>query len=151
MVECDEFRSILTYVNRQAEDLLPTSHNTIKAWSKAAFEQQKKVQIERIGAAKSKIHLWTDAWSSGNHLGMLATGATYLDGNYKLATVLLDLSELHGQHTGANFGAHWMRIIKEWQIQTHLGYVCMDNASNNDAGMRALSQSKCSLTHLNSY
>lgn len=139
MVECDEFRSILTYVNRRAEDFLPTSHNTIKEWSKRTFEQQREVQKSNMQAARSKIHLWSDAWTSGNHHGILATGGTYWSSDNKLTTILMDMKELHGAHTGLNIGRNWLRIVEEWGIQENLGWFTTDNAYSNDAGCRALS------------
>ena len=90
-------------------------------------------------AARSKIHLWSDAWTSGNHHGILATGGTYWSSDNKLTTILMDMKELHGAHTGLNIGRNWLRIVEEWSIQENLGWFTTDNAYSNDAGCRALS------------
>lgn len=46
------------------------------------------------------------------------------------------MKEVSGNKTGENLASIVMEIIKDWEIQSQLGYFMMDNASDNDVMMR---------------
>ncbi|KAH8585393.1 hypothetical protein B0O99DRAFT_466912, partial [Bisporella sp. PMI_857] len=66
VVESNEFRSILQYLNPHVTAYLPTTGYTIRKWVDRMLEEQQKAQLERIARCQSKIHITTDAWSSPN-------------------------------------------------------------------------------------
>jgi hypothetical protein len=53
------------------------------------------------------------------------------------------MREIQGPHEGENIAPIVEEVLREWGIVSKLGYMQMDNASNNDTMMRALSRSKC--------
>jgi hypothetical protein len=44
-----------------------------------------------------------------------------------------------GQHTGENLSQYVLKVIQDYGITSRLGYLQMDNASNNDSLIRVLS------------
>jgi hypothetical protein len=48
------------------------------------------------------------------------------------------MREISGKHDGTNLAEAVMEVVKEWNIQSNLGYFMMDNADNNDTMMREI-------------
>jgi hypothetical protein len=48
------------------------------------------------------------------------------------------LREIQGSHDGENIAPIVEEVLEEWGIISKLGYLQMDNASNNDTMIRAL-------------
>jgi hypothetical protein len=142
LIECDEFRALLTYLNQDLADWLPASKKTITQWVLRTVDDQINTQITNIANAKSKIHLWIDGWTSTNRLSVLAVGCSYMGADNKIHTVLLSLDEIDGSHTGANLAGIVFKTISKYLFAHNLGYCIMDNAANNDTMMRELSNRK---------
>jgi hypothetical protein len=52
------------------------------------------------------------------------------------------MKEIQGSHDGENVAPIVEEVLEEWGIISTLGYLQMDNASNNDTMIRAFSRSK---------
>ena len=57
----------------------------------------------------------------------------------QLETMLLALKEIFGKHTGENLLKYVLATVVRWGIASKLGYLQMDNASNNDTLIQCLS------------
>jgi hypothetical protein len=55
-----------------------------------------------------------------------------------LEQVVLAIKEIEGNHKGENLAPVLIEVIRDWEIAQKLGYMVMDNASNNDTIMQAL-------------
>ena len=53
--------------------------------------------------------------------------------------ITLGCPKLSKRHTGENAAAEITEVIKAFQLEEKLGYFTLDNATNNDAAMAALS------------
>jgi hypothetical protein len=51
------------------------------------------------------------------------------------------MKEIKGNHKGENLALVLMDVIFNWEIAVMLGYIVMDNASNNDIMIQSLSTS----------
>ncbi|KFA45512.1 hypothetical protein S40293_10332 [Stachybotrys chartarum IBT 40293] len=71
LVECPEFRALLTYINNDIDTWLPTSHETIRKWIMRQYADRKERVKQRIQSAKSRIHISCDLWTSPNSLAIL--------------------------------------------------------------------------------
>jgi hypothetical protein len=58
------------------------------------------------------------------------------------------LREIQGSHDGENIAPIVEEVLEEWGIISKLGYLQMDNASNNDTIIRALGRSKLILLYM---
>jgi hypothetical protein len=56
--------------------------------------------------------------------------------------MVLAMKEIEGNHKGENLAPVVLEVIREWRIAGKLGYIVIDNASNNDTMMEALSAGK---------
>lgn len=79
MFECEEFRSIISYLNKQAGMWLPCSANTVNTWVERTYGEHFEFQKDDILRAKSKVHLWSDVWTDGATRAVLAIGCQYID------------------------------------------------------------------------
>jgi hypothetical protein len=151
LVECPEFRAFLSYLNEDIDRWLPTSHNTVRTWVLRQFQIEKdkiKLQLEN---AKTKIHLSLDIWTSPNNKPILGVIAHYISSSGALEYIILAMKEIEGNHKGENLAPVLIDVISDWQIAQKLGYIVMDNASNNDTMMQALSIGKRFLCGFSGY
>lgn len=63
----------------------------------------------------------------------------YISDTGSLQHSVLALKELNGAHSGKNQAASIMEVINDYGIASKVGYFVMDNASNNDTMIEALS------------
>src|ERR1700736_2423191 len=65
--------------------------------------------------------------------------AHYITDSSFLEHSVLALQELDGEHSGQNQAESVIRVINDYGIALKVGYFVMDNASNNDTMIEALS------------
>ena len=142
LVECPEFRAFISYLNKDVDRWLNTSHNTIREWVMRQFKNEKAVVKMRLQKARSKIHISLDIWTSTNNKAIMGITAVYIEEDGQLNHTVLAVKEIEGNHHGENLAPLVMEVIKDWEIAEQLGYFVMDNASNNDTMMRQISRGK---------
>jgi hypothetical protein len=142
LVECPEFRALLSYLNTDINSWLPNAYKTVRTWVTRQFEIEKgKIKI-RIQNAKTVIHLSLDIWTSPSNKPIFGIIAHYISENGALEQVVLAMKEIEGNHKGENLAPVLMEVIRDWGIARKLGYIVIDNASNNDTMVQAFSHSK---------
>jgi hypothetical protein len=144
LVENQDFRAFLTYLNPGVSRWLPASHSTIRNWVMRQFELEKGHVKLSLQNAKTRIHISLDIWTSPANKSIIGVVAHYITKEGVLERSVLAMREVEGTHNGENLATLIMEIICEWEIQEKLGYVVMDNATNNDTMMRYISKGKCS-------
>jgi hypothetical protein len=142
LVECPEFRAFLTYLNSNVNVYLANSHATAGSWVLNQFRIEKERIRLRLHSSRSKIHVSLDIWTLPNSIPILAIIAHYISEDNKLESSLLALKEIEGSHEGDNIAPIIEAELAEWGIISKLGYLQMDNASNNDTMIKALGRSK---------
>ena len=120
---------------------MPTSSTTISTWIMDYFQQNKIIIRDHLKhQAISSIHLSFDLWTSSNNLALLGVIAFWVDTSGSVRHALLGLPRLLGAHTGQNQGQRLWEVISDYGIQQHLGYFCLDNASNNQTALRYIAE-----------
>jgi hypothetical protein len=142
LVECPAFRSLLSFLNEDVEVWLPNSANIITTWLLRQRDYEQEQVQARLQSACSQIHLSLDLWTSPNHLAILGVIATFISDDGVLESFVLALRQVKGDHSGENIAKYVMEVIQEWGIAPKLGYIQMDNASNNDTMMKHVSIGK---------
>lgn len=142
IVECPEFRAFLTYLNTNVNMWLPNSHTTSGQWVLNQFKIEKERIRLRLHSSRCKIHISLDIWTSPNTLPILGVVAHYISEDNQLESAVLSLTEIQGPHDGDNISLLVEGILEDWGIISKLGYLQMDNASNNDTMIKALGRSK---------
>jgi hypothetical protein len=143
-VECPEFRAFLTYLNSNINIYLANSYTTTGLWVLNQFKIEKERIRLRLYSSRSKIYISLDIWTLPNTIPILAIIAYYISEDNKLESSLLVLKEIEGSYKGDNIAPIIEAELAEWGIISKLGYLQMDNASNNDTMIKALGRSKYS-------
>jgi hypothetical protein len=133
-----EFFDLLYAIRPQAADFLPASSTTVRTWIIHSFEIQKKEIKQSLLDSLSLIHFTIDLWTSPNHLALLGVVAHYTDKTGQLRLALLALRELEGVHSGENQCKVFVEVLQEYGVQHKIGFLIMDNATNNDTLMEHL-------------
>jgi hypothetical protein len=136
LVECPEFRDLLNYINDDIDTWLPTSHTTITQWVLRQFSSMKEQMKSRLHSALTDIHISCDLWTSPNSLPILGLVSHYIAQDGQLESATLALVEMEGEHSGENLAKYLQEVVADWGISSKLGYIQMDNATNNDTMMR---------------
>jgi len=139
LVECEEFRAFLVYLNKDINAWLPNSHQTIREWV-IRQRDSLKVQIKgRLHSSRTLIHISCDIWTSSNSLAILGIIAHYIAEDGQLERSLLSMKDIIGSHEGTNLAPYIIEVIRDWGIASKLGYFQMDNAGNNDTMLKEVS------------
>lgn len=141
MLEWKEFRTLLLYINAEAEALLPASSNITKQWVYKNYEHEKEKIKASLATALSCIHFTADGWTSPNNIAILAVIAHYTDVDGNLTYSPLCMREIFGEHSGANMSIIVMETLQEYDVLPNkIGYFMMDNAGNNNLLMKHISE-----------
>ena len=139
LVECPEFRALLSYLNDDVDTWLPDTHVTIKKWIMRQFDAEKEKIKQNIQSAKSRIHISCDLWTSPNYLAILGIVSHYVTEDGQLEHHTLALKDIDSEHDGSHLAAAVLDVVDDWGFASKLGYFVMDNAGNNDTMMASLS------------
>lgn len=131
MIECEEFRAIITFLNNQVTEWCLTSYKTLETWITRTFEEEFETQRNALHRARSKINIWCDCWTSSSNRSLMGIGARYMGERGKMKNVLLGLKPISGSHTGKKLAFIMLDVVEAWGFAINLGYFVMDNASNN--------------------
>lgn len=142
LVECSEFRDLLNYINNDVDTWLPASHTSITEWVLRQFSSMKESMKSKLQSARTDIHISCDLWTSPNCLPILGVVAHYISEDGKLESTTLALVNVEGAHTGENLSKYIQHVVGDWGIASKLGYMQMDNASNNDTLIKELETRK---------
>ena len=142
LVQCPEFRALLTYLNSNINVFLVNSPSSCNAWVYNQYTIEMARIKARIQSARTKVHISLDIWTSPNCLPILAIIAHYISVEGVLEDAVLAMVEIQGTHDGENVAPQVEEVLNQWGILPNLGYFQMDNASNNDTLLRAFAKSK---------
>lgn len=142
MMQCDEFRALLNYLYPDINLWLPLSNKTVSGWIFRTRDDHKERNLEVITNARSRIHLVLDLWTSPSSIAILGVVFSFIGDDNQHHTITAAMREIDGPHSGNNIAKTLLEIIRDWGIANKLGWIVMDNASNNDSMMEKLSVSK---------
>ncbi|KAL3955852.1 hypothetical protein ACCO45_009871 [Purpureocillium lilacinum] len=138
-VSWPEYQALLCAINPRAEEVLIQSGTTVLAhieWSYLVHREKVKAQLQ---AAQSQIHFSIDLWSSPHRKAFLGICGQWVDEQFELRDALLGLPNIQDNHTGETMSRHLLDTIRYFDIASNTGYFTSDNATSNDACLRALS------------
>jgi hypothetical protein len=113
-VESDEFRDLIYYLNRDADDLIPRSYNTVKNLAITIKESAFPGAQRRLHSARLKIHLSVDVGLIDvNNKSVIAIVTHYIAEDRQLKTMLLSLKEVFRRYTGETLAKYVIATIVE--------------------------------------
>ncbi len=93
LIEYPSTRELLLGLDDDADNLLPSSHNTVAADLKRAYFFKRDLIKESLLSVTFSIHLVIDLWTSPNYLSLLGVVAQYNSRDYGLQALMSE--ELH--------------------------------------------------------
>jgi hypothetical protein len=135
------FRKLIGLANPLAKDALWQSHNSVSRYVMRYFDYLRPIVVKELSCARSKIHLSFDGWTTkGGKRGFLGIVAYYVIGDGKLRDLPIALPQLTGAHSGKRIAEVVLEILQKFDIDTlKLGYFVLNNASNNNSTILAIS------------
>ncbi|GJZ77219.1 dehydrogenase/reductase SDR family member 7 isoform X1 [Tanacetum coccineum] len=109
------------------------SRNTLKSDILKLYNQQKDQVIKDIETNKSRVTITTDMWTSGNQKkGFMAIIGHYIDNDWTLKSKILRFLYVPCPHTSEVLTNVLMEALMEWNVDTNLSTITLDNCSTND-------------------
>lgn len=138
LVEDAEFRDALVNGRPEIEAILPSSHNTIKAWVLDYFTLR-KIQIkDKVSRARSKINISLDSWRAPTIKNYIAICGHFIDEDCTLVHCLLGFKDTKGVKAGEMIAGIIAKVIDDYEVSQNLGSFMMDNAGDNDTMLKEL-------------
>ncbi len=126
IVESDSFIDLLYLCNPHADSLL------FKADSFSDFVLKQfwlsRDKIKALFESVSSINLTCDLWTSPNANAILAITAHWIDNDFDLKEILLDVVEVNGAHFGLNIASYLLKSLEEFAIKDKLFCITGNNA-----------------------
>ena len=105
----------------------------------------------RLYSTLIDIHISCNLWTSPNYLLILGVISHYISKDGQLKSAILALVDIKGEHSGENLARYLQEVVEDQGISNKLGYIQMDNTTNNNTIMREFEDRKYSNTLLPSY
>lgn len=140
-VDRPELRKLLQYTfyhGGGSKEFHIPNHTTMNTKIMKFGKQALDGIISMFAELDSKVSLSLDAWTSPNQYAFLAIIAHFVTNDGRLEELLIDFTELIGEHTGANMADAVWSTMKRYGLVGRVLAVVMDNASNNNTLMEAL-------------
>lgn len=136
--ESARFKRLLKYLNPHTTNAIPR-RTTLQTWTMQQYITRKRALKKELAKVTQKVHLSIDLWT-GQGKAYIGVIAHYFELGQRKAPVLI-FREFKGRHTGANQAVYMMDALVEFDLTHKLGYVMLDNASNNDSLMQSIEES----------
>ncbi|CAE6502682.1 unnamed protein product [Rhizoctonia solani] len=141
MVSHPGFRRFVNYIGQgkvTAKDL-PDRH-TISAKAAALSEQAKDRIKNEIKHARGRVSCTTDLWKDDLQRSFMCITAHFHNQHSHQVNRLIAFRVIEGTHAGSHLAETFFEVIEEFGITRKLGWITMDNASNNDSMMSQLEE-----------
>lgn len=102
-----------------------------------SYGYNKNKLIQLLKTAQS-ISLTTDLWSSRSKHGYLGLTATWINQDFEIMDVLLEITYFPTPHTAEAIAKTIKGIIQSWEIEDHVLAITTDNGANIVAAIREL-------------
>ncbi|XP_074580915.1 zinc finger BED domain-containing protein RICESLEEPER 2-like [Curcuma longa] len=110
------------------------SRNTVKNDILKIYEKERNEVIKRMESEQSRVSITTDMWTSGSQKkGFMAITAHFIDKNWVLQSKILRFAYVPCPHTSDALTEVLMDAFMEWNIDTKLCTITVDNCTTNDS------------------
>ncbi len=138
IVECDQaftapqqsaFLELVRTLNPNAKTV---SSATLKRDLMKKFEEKFERIKSVVFAIFGKISFTIDGWTSKNIFPFVNIRAHWIDAQWKQQSILLEFTEINGDHSGENLCRIFLKCLDRYGIPaSKVISITLDNASNN--------------------
>nr|XP_015630638.1 zinc finger BED domain-containing protein RICESLEEPER 2-like [Oryza sativa Japonica Group]ABF96699.1 AC transposase, putative, expressed [Oryza sativa Japonica Group]ABF96700.1 AC transposase, putative, expressed [Oryza sativa Japonica Group]BAG95271.1 unnamed protein product [Oryza sativa Japonica Group] len=109
------------------------SRTTIKGDCLAAYQEQKLALLEVLRKTNSRVSLTADMWSSNQNLGYMCITCHFIDNEWNMQKRIIRFTQVRTPHDSIALFNEIIKCIQDWQIESKLFSITVDNASTNDS------------------
>ncbi|KAH1238990.1 Zinc finger BED domain-containing protein RICESLEEPER 2 [Glycine max] len=112
---------------------VPTT-NTIKKEIVKIYENERATTLKLLDSLDGRVAITSDMWTSTSQKrGYMAITAHYVDGCWNLQSQILRFIYVHAPHTSDRLCNALTDCLMDWNIDTKLSTITLDNCTTNDA------------------
>ena len=137
VVENANFQDLVFALNPRYK--LPT-RQAVSKQIEEIFKEQKNIIRNTLFLLKQKMSLTTDAWTACTNQAYLSVTLHWIDKDWNMQHILLDIIPIHENHTGLALAKNFLTTLKEYGIESKILAVTSDNAANMIAFGKHLSK-----------
>jgi len=127
VVENEEFKNLFFVLDPRYK--LPT-RQTVSHRIEEIFSKQKIFICDMLFSLEQKMSITTDAWTACNNQGYISITLHWIDKEWKMKNILLDLIPIHESHTGLAFAENIFETLVKYNLGNKILAVTTDNAAN---------------------
>lgn len=98
---------------------------------KIEFTKMQKNLFNILQCNDSKFSFAVDAWTAKNGRSYYGITIHFIDKNWRMQSVALDLIPSYGRHTGTDIAKLFYKAIQNYNIETKIQGITLDNVSAN--------------------
>nr|XP_017217151.1 PREDICTED: zinc finger BED domain-containing protein RICESLEEPER 2-like [Daucus carota subsp. sativus] len=115
------------------------SRNTIKSEIFHIYEYEKAKTSSLLESISSRIAITTDLWTANNQKkGYMAVTAHFIDGSWMLQSRIMRFIYVPCPHTKDVLCEYLLKCLMDWNVDTKISSLTVDNCSTNDAMIEIL-------------
>jgi hypothetical protein len=136
------FHRMLEVANPEAMAALWTHHQSVACYVMRLYKAMQPSVKTALSKALSKIHISFDGWTTrGGKRGFLGVVAHYVSSDGEVVDLPIALPQMTGAHSSEKVVEVVNKSLQLYGITpSTTGYFVLDNASNNDTAILALTQ-----------
>ena len=135
LVENDDFQLFINALDPRFQ--LPSRQFIYESITKI-YDQKREKLYNFFEMTQHKFAITTDVWTSCTNIGYLAVVLHWINENWTMSRILLDMVPLHKRHTGSYITEKVLETISYYNINTRILSATTDNASNMNVFRRTL-------------
>lgn len=129
LVEYPRFRTFVAALNPWFR---PVSRTTIRSDCISAYEEAKAALYDALQNSVSRVSLTADLWTSNQTLGYLCVTCHYIGASWKIYKQIIKFTLVETPHDGWNLFNAMLKTIQDWNIESEVFSITLDNASVNN-------------------
>ena len=114
------------------------SRKTLRSDIMRNFLEDKDTLRACFMSARFNVALTSDIWSGNAKMDYMSVVVHNIDQSWNLNKRIVAFKRIEGSHTADAILAILLDVIEEWNFQDRIISITLDNATNNDAMVRAL-------------
>ncbi|CAJ2637459.1 unnamed protein product [Trifolium pratense] len=117
---------------------VPT-RNTIKKEVLKVYDFEKKCAMKMLDSHQGRVAITIDMWTASNQKkGYMVVTAHYIDGSWTLQSRILRFIYVPAPHTSERLGDALVETLLQWNIDSKLCTITVDNCSTNDSMIKKI-------------
>ena len=129
LVESKEFKALIDYCSLANPNCTTLSSKTFAKRVNELYDSEKAALKEEIKNSPGKVSFCVDGWKSSNKIPYQGVVATWMNVDWEIQTVVIDLARLRGLQSAENVTSSFCQTLDDFDLWSKLLAVTTDNES----------------------